>query len=353
MTLPVLFDKNVPPFGRYERHPLPFPVPDLRLVCATRLDDTIAFLRTDHTLRTLGFGAEGLRVADVAANYFHIVSGGHLSSLDPGPLTTACAYLQSRRLVVYDIAKRECASHIVTDVANLEEMAASAAWIAHAPGVLAVQIEDTTRYDDGIVDFRLRSFDVSGKDKRALGVLELGASPPRDFRWHCGQGLVVVIRKGDIEVRGPDLGAPIDHPLVAITRALLENEGERLVDLRIHPTQPWAILVTAPEDPPMNPVRHLSHVAWDEPRARWTHVATTLPEGRLEFGEVSVDGDYLALTVEANRRTRLYVIPFRAAASEPFALGLVMGIRARCFTRAPAAFVVFDAAGMVHRFVLT
>src|SRR5262249_52074513 len=144
-----------------ERHTLPFPAGDLLLVCPTRLANVIAFLRSDHTLRRLTFGAGRIHVTDVAADYFLIVSGGQLSSFEPGPFARACAYLQSRRLVTYDIARKHCSSHIVTDLRNLEEIATTAAWISLEPAVLAVQIEDTSRYDAGIVDYRLRSFQLS------------------------------------------------------------------------------------------------------------------------------------------------------------------------------------------------
>ncbi len=357
MSLPVPLDSSLPSGGRYERYTLPFAAGDLLLACSTRLANVIAFLRTDHTLRRLTFGAGRIHVTDVAADYFQIVSGGQLSSLQPGPFAHACTYLQSRRVVVYDIARKDCSSQIVTDIRNLEEIATSAAWVSPGASVLAVQIEDTSRYDAGIVDFRLRSFDVSPEGKRPLGMLELGPVPPRDFRWHAGQGLVVVLRDERLAVWGSDLTTPLDHPLVAIAQELQrdhgpDDPGRRLVDLRIHPTRTCAALLTAPRDPGAGSVLHLVVATWGEQGPGWAHVATAPPGARVVLDEISIDGDHLAFSVEVNRRRRYYLLPMGAEASSPVALGVVAGARARCWTRAPSALVVFDAGGLVHRWRL-
>lgn len=352
MSLPVILDSGVPSSGPPERYRLPFRPAQLLLVCPTRLAGCVAFLREDHTLRRITFGAGELHVTDVAERYFQVVSGGQLSPVAPGPFAQACVYLQSRRLVVYDIARKRHAGWIITDMRNLEEVAAAAAWVSVEPGVVAVQIEDTRRYDEGIVDYRLRSFDVSGGAAVPLGVLELGAAPPLDFHWHAGQGCVFAARGGRVDAVGADLVTPAEHPLVPLAQELLGEAAGELVGMRVHPTRPWAALAVRKGAAGGKPRFHLFVATWGEDGPRRTHVASAPPGSRLQLGDFSHGGEHLAFWVDVLAERQLYLLPTGAEPTGPVRLGSASGVRACCWTRAPDAFVVFDGQGSVFRWRL-
>src|SRR6266545_3506078 len=129
------------------RYPFPVPIIDLRLVTPTSLANAVAFLTIDDTLRLMDFEQNGIRIIDVDHDYISQVCGGELVAVAPTLISNKCAYLQSRRLIVYNLEKR--AHEVYRITSELEEMAVFAKWFSMEPKVVIAQLEDTTNYDDG------------------------------------------------------------------------------------------------------------------------------------------------------------------------------------------------------------
>lgn len=342
MTLPILLGPHAHPYGAPEQYPSPFEPTRLILVAPTHIDNSILVLHIDHVLRCISFGDQTISITEIVDEYPEAFTGGRMAAISPGPFSQACVYLQSRRLVIYDVVSQKARTSWLTDMANLEELASSAQWVSMEPQLLVVQIDDTTRYDDKFIDHRLRSFDLSKGKPQSLGTLELGAAPPRDFNWHAAQGIVVAVRAGIPEVFGPNLQPIQAHPMERICREI-HQRGAPLLGVRLHPTQPRAIVATAIPDIVGSRIFQIFVADWSNPTAlQWTHVATTPPSNRLFLNDFSPDGTKFVFTLEVNRESSFYLLSIDTDFHLPLFMGTITSAREPLWAREPTSLVVMD-----------
>jgi len=224
-----------PTYAAYPEPPL-----HVALVAPTLEPGAVAVVTIDDALSLLTFDGGRIARTEAAREYVGAVAGGELSPIAPALLEGACAYLQSRRLVVYSFADHAARTYLMTGA--LEEMPVEAAWLSVDPPIIAACQKDTTRYDLGNeIDYRLRTF-VLRERAVPLGACESGSDDTSVSRWTAGRGVIAVFDGESISFRAPDLTGPVDHPLARAVGALL-GPGRALHDLRLHPHRDEAVLV--------------------------------------------------------------------------------------------------------------
>lgn len=349
MKIPSLLDERLPALEARERHAAPAIAGVPRLYMASQRADAVYALTDEDALFRVSFDAEAPQAIEVDREFLDQASGGVLRTLGPASWSRELSYLQSRRLVLYDTEERTCEIHDVTDSANLEELAVDGLWLRPEPRTLVVQIEDTTRYEEGLLDHRLRSFELTGGGLVERGVLELGTSRSPSFVWGAGGGVVVVVQRGGFEAFGSDLARPVSHPLQPLLERIVAR-GEALVGLRIHPERGLAVCALADAGPIGGRTFQVWSVCWDVPGVgELLHVATAHRASRLQLGELSPEGDWVVIRVDAAEASRFYLQRIGGAPGEARAMGAVVSPVAACWMRAPLAYVIFDAQGRIHR----
>ncbi|RKH52191.1 hypothetical protein [Corallococcus llansteffanensis] len=318
---------------------LPVPAEQLALVMPTARPGAAAVILFDETLRLLELGAGSAQTSRVDKGYLPQVSGGSLQAISPAVVPDACAYLQSRLLVVYDLAKQRHQMHLATD--DLEETPVEARWLSVEPRHIAVLVRDLTRYlDTGQVDFRLRVLDLGGPEAETVGQLELGNDG--GFVWDAGAGVLVLRKDNAVQVHGPALDGPLDHPLARALGALLAGSGGlRLEGLRLHPTQPVAVFtvagVASSEKDQDRDVSGIWRATWDAQEAKLTPLVKLSPLERVTLGEFSPDGGWLTYHQTEPDPPRLYAQQVLGTPGPPYALGPLEDAENLLWTRAPLA----------------
>ncbi|HEY0133854.1 MAG TPA: hypothetical protein VGB85_07235, partial [Nannocystis sp.] len=206
----------------------------------------VALLSYDEVLLRVRVEARGATIVEQVRGYLPSIAGGELFALTPVAPSAACTYLQSRRLVRYDFDAHD---HRVDMVAHGEEMAVAAAWLSPREDAVVVQIEDTSRYDEGGLTLsRLVGFDLTGARARRIGAIQLPRLIARGRGWSAGGGLLGVIVEGELQVLDAGLQRRDDHPLAQAARALTAEAPGVLQELRIHPHAPLALLSVQERD---------------------------------------------------------------------------------------------------------
>ncbi|ATB49714.1 hypothetical protein [Corallococcus macrosporus] len=327
---PFLLTPALPAPAAPVRHKSPFPWNQVALVFPAPVPDSVAVLTLNDKLWRLELSGPEVRRVEVDDEYLEQVSGGELSGLPP-PSPTHLAYLQTRRLVLYDLKWQLAKTWSMAG--RLEEVSIRGAWVSHTPQVVAVELEDTTNYvTDDRIDFRLRTWRLDGEKRVQQGALELG-SVVGAVKWDAGAGLVAVQRPGaSLELYGPDLGKPQpEHPLALALRKLAVD-GLTVQSLRLHPARPVALVALGrevapkreagkekPEDP------GIWRVSWEGASAVTARLARYASGESVTLGSLSPEGDWLFYRVlnSAGRDPHLYVQQVGAAFKAPLALGAV------------------------------
>ncbi|ATB37782.1 hypothetical protein CYFUS_003207 [Cystobacter fuscus] len=314
-------------------YPLPVDPDMLAVLMPTPRPGAVAAILLDDTLRLVQLGDTGASLTKVAKNYIPMVSAGNLEGVSPAVLPDTCAYLQSRSLILYNLAQKQPQLFMVTH--SLDESATWGRWLSVEPRRLAVQFRDMTNYlDTDTVQFRLRVLDVTGPEAKKLGELDLGTSG--DFEWDAGNGVLVLWQGQQVRAYGPDLVAPIEHPLLAALGGLL-SASLLLDELRLHPTRPLAVFTVRGNDPTGKDACSLWRATWAEGEAKLVPLAGYSSLESVRLGEFAPEGGWLAYSSTSKSLTRFYVQQVEATPGPPFALGSVENVDLLCWTRAPLA----------------
>ncbi|NVJ07994.1 hypothetical protein HUW63_22475 [Myxococcus sp. AM001] len=327
---PFLLTPGLPAPAAPVRQASPFPWNQVALVFPAPVPDSVAVLTLNDKLWRLELSGPEVRRVEVDDEYLEQVSGGELHAMLP-PSPTHLAYLQTRRLVLYDLKWQLAKTWSMAG--RLEEVASRGAWVSHTPQVVAVELEDTTHYvTEDRIDFRLRTWRLDGDKRVQQGSLELG-SVVGAVKWDAGAGLVAVQKPGaSLELYGPDLAKPQpEHPLALALRKLAVD-GLAVQSLRLHPSLPVALVALGrdvapkreegkekPEDP------GIWRVSWEGAPAVTVRLARYASGEAVTLGSLSPEGDWLYYRVlnSAGRNPHLYVQQVGAAFKPPLALGAV------------------------------
>lgn len=332
-TLPLSKSPTFPAAAR--SFPLPVVPEEFALVMPTLQPGAAALILFDETLRLLTLGDASAQTSKVAKHYLQQVSGGNLQAVTPALLPDTAVYLQSRLLVLYDLARREPQVHQAAD--HLKENPIAARWLSVAPRRVAVLVRDLTNYlDTDTVDFRLRVLDLGGREAETVGQLEMGTDG--GFVWDAGHG-VLMVRKGNaVLVYGPTLDKPVDHPLTRALGALLST-GLRLDRLRLHPTRPLAVFTVAALTASSKQPGGIWRATWDDTgaEAKLEPLALLSPLERVQLGEFSPEGGWLTYTQVAPGPTRLFVQQVVDEQGPAYELGKIEDTKALLWTRQPLA----------------
>ncbi|GHG63316.1 hypothetical protein [Comamonas sp. JC664] len=308
----------------------PFPWNKVALLTSIPEPDSVAVITLDDTLWRLKLEGEEVRRIKLDDEYVEQVSGGELHPLPP-PSPTQLAYLQTRRLVIYDLKWQLAKTWSLAG--TLEEVASRGAWLSTEPPVLAVELEDTTNFlTEDRIDFRLRTWRLNGDKRAQVGMLELG-SVVGAVKWDAGAGLVAVQRPGaPLELYGPDLAKPQpEHPLALALRKLAVD-GLGVQSLRLHHALPVALVALGREEvpkreegkpPPEEP--GIWRVSWEGAPTVTTRVARYASGESVSLGALSPENDWVhyRVTDASGKNPHLYVQQVGAALKPPLALGAV------------------------------
>ncbi|RJS19213.1 hypothetical protein DRW03_22900 [Corallococcus sp. H22C18031201] len=332
-SVPLTLGQSVPFPIAAKRYALPVTAEQLALVMPTPRPGSAAVILFDETLRLMELGDSSAHLTKVERGYLPQVSGGSLQGIAPAVLPDSCAYLQTRLLVLYDLAKREHQLHMAAD--TMEEMPMTARWLSVEPKRIAVVVRDLTNYlDTGKADFRLRVLDMSGLEAETVGQLDMGTDG--GFVWDAGHGVLVLRKDNQVQVLGPTLKGPVDHPLPRALAGLL-SASMRLDRLRLHPTRPLAIFTVAGLTPADKDVGGLWRATWDEGEAKLEPLARLSPLERVKLGEFSPDGGWIFYTQTEPGPARLYAQQVVDTVGPPHLLGPLEDVKTLLWTRAPLA----------------
>ncbi|MBZ4416949.1 hypothetical protein [Myxococcus sp. RHSTA-1-4] len=349
---PFLLSPGLPAPAAPLKTPFPFPWNKVALLVPAPVPDAVAVITLDDKLWLLQLGDEKPRPVEVDDEYLEQVSGGTLRALQP-PMPGQLAYLQSRRLVVYDLKWQKAQTWSMANI--LEEMGVRGSWVSREPLVFVVELEDTTHYlDEDRLDFRLRSFRLQGEKRVELGSLALG-SVVGAVKWDAGAGLVAVQRPGAaLELYGPDLGKPQpEHPLALALRKLAVD-GLSVQSLLLHPARPVALVALGRETPPASGEKGekkeaaepgVWRIAWGPEAAAPVRLAKYADGETLTLGALSPEDDWVSYSLEGAGRTHLYAQQVGAVPGRPLALGVVpeSGVEL-LWTGGKTSLVMYDSA---------
>lgn len=330
--LPNLPDPNLVPRPPSGRHAYPLPTEKMQIILPVRTPSSIMFIDDDDGLNSLRIDEDKLSPSLVAKGYFPSVSGGEMSPLAP-PHAEACAYLQSRRLVIFDLTDRSAAAYQVTR--NREEIVTKGRWISLTPRCVALQVEDTTKYiEDGTVAFRLVAVDISKGKPIFTGTIELGTQPSH---WSAGAGALALVREGFLEVFGSDGIAKMGHPLT------VAMQSHRVYSVLLHPTKEMALVATMERDRASGADFTLWLVHFkDAQNPVKTALLTIEGAEDIGLGSFSPDDRWCSFDTAFDGRYEFYILNLEKG---PQTLELLLSSdepKAALFVHAPGSFVIFD-----------
>lgn len=330
--LPNLPDPKMEPRLPSGRHAYPLPTEKLQLVIPMPTSSAIAYIDDEDGLHSMRIDEDQLSLSLLAKEYFPAVSGGELSMLAP-PHPEACAYLQSRRLVIFDLTDRSAASYSVTR--HREEVVTKGRWISTAQRIVALQIEDTTKYiEDGNVLYRLVAVDISKGKPIFTGTVELGT---QTAHWSAGTGIFAVVRDGFLEIFSPDAIATTGHPLnVAM-------QSHRVYSVLLHPTKEMALVVTMERDRASGADFTLWFVQYTDPKNPVKRALLTVEQAEdFGLGGFSPDDRWCSFDTAFDGRYEFYILNLEQGQSSPELLLSSDEPKAALFVNDPVSFVIFD-----------
>lgn len=330
--LPRLPDPNLEPRPPSGRHAYPLPTEKMQIILPVRTPSSILFIDDDDGLHSLAIDEEKLAMDLVAKGYFPSVSGGEMSTLAP-PHAEACAYVQSRRLVIFDLTDRSAAAYPVTR--NREEIVTKGRWISFTPRSVALQVEDTTNYiEDGSVLYRLVAVDISKGKPLFTGTIELGTQP---IHWSAGAGVMAVVRDGFLEVFGPDGITKPGHPLT------VAMQSHRVYSVLLHPTKEMALVASMERDRASGADFTLWFVRYTDPKNPLKTTLLTIEGAEdIGLGGFSPDDRWCSFDTAFDGRYEFYVLNLEKNSQTPELLLSSDEPKAALFVHDPVSFVIFD-----------
>ncbi|MFP2931027.1 hypothetical protein ACLESO_38710 [Pyxidicoccus sp. 3LG] len=321
------------------RYSLPMPLEELRIITPAAVPNAVAAVGLDEKLYRWEFAAGEVRATEVDREYVEQVAGGLFHAFGPALLPGETAYLQSRRIVLYQLQSRMVREY---RVAGLNELAMEAGWVTAKPQQVAVLLKDTSKYGQGRrLDWRLRTFELGLNGVKRQGVLELGTRPTPDFAWSAGHGRVALVKE-DGRVALFDAGLkPVVSPLVAAITAMLQD-SRRVVSVRMHPREELLVLGVVERDDAGRSHHLLWRASMEEGSPRVVPLARFPTLESLTVGPFSPTGEYVCYAADLGPRMRLFVQKVTGTPGAPLALGAVESPRLIDWAREPLALIAVD-----------
>lgn len=318
-----------------------YPLDDALVACVVPVGSPggAAVISYENALCSLHVDEHGAAIRELVTDVVPAIASGDLAPIHPAAPGRACTYLQSRRMVRYDLDQR--ATQQIRMVSG-DNVVIAGIWLSGQENRLAVQVEDTSRYDDGgLVLGRVEVFDrASG---RRLGAAPLPKARTAGQGWAAGAGVVAIAERGSLTVFGPDMSPLADHPLTRAARAALaEAGGSEVYALRIHPSLPVAMIATGTAD--MMGVRDfvLHRITWTETGAfEVRRFAKLHAVGDLAFGAHAPAGDALDIRISTGGVTWMMLAVGPRTLLD---LGPSRGLQGACWS-GPSRFLAFERAG--------
>jgi hypothetical protein len=274
-----------------------YPLDDALVACVVPVGTpgAAAVISYENALCSLHVDEHGAAIREHITDVVPAIAVGDLAPVHPAAPGPVCTYLQSRRMVRYDLAHRATQQ---LRMLHGDNTLLAGTWLSGQENRLAVQVEDTSRYDDGgLVLGRVEVWDLAAG--RRLGAAPLPRARDAGQGWAAGADVVAIARDGGLAVFDAAMQPLADHPLARAARAALAEAGAAEVHaLRIHPTQPLAVLAACTAD--VMGVRDftLHRVTWGqagEPEVR--RFAKLHAVGDLGFGAFAPAGDALDVRI--------------------------------------------------------
>lgn len=335
-----------PEVERRELHAIGFhdyPVMDALIACVVPLAtrDETAVITYEGALVPMHVDERGAARREAILEIVPAMAGGELAAIHPAAPGQACTWLQSRRLLRHDLGQN--VSRVVPMVTG-DSLVIHGMWLSGQEDRIAVQVEDTSRYDEGgLVLGRLEVFDLAAPRAVRVGRVDLPRARAPGLGWAAGAGLVAVAEKDGLTLLDAGLQPLPDHPLARAVRAALAEVGAAEVHaLRIHPTEPVAVLAACTRE--LMGVRDfaLLRATWgDGDAARVSPLATLHAVGDVGFGAFAPGGDALDIRVATGGVMWLLVA---AGARTLFDLGPSRGSQGACWAGA-GEYLAFERSG--------
>lgn len=303
-------------------------------------DRGVAVISLAERLCVLTVDRDAAVVAEAITGYVGAIAAGDLIPIHPvarGPVIT---YLQSRRLIRYDL---DAHAHRVLPLLRGDDTGQFGIWVDAEEARLAVQVEDTSRYDDGgKVITRVDVFDVKAEPRR-LGGRALPTVEAAGFGWAAGFGVVALAAAGGLEVFDADLQPLPRHPLAAAAGRLLTEVGaDRVHALRIHPMRPIAALAVCTAESGGVRSYETWRIAWPDGAPQVRAMAGLSAIDGLAFGAFAPQGEAIDLRASTCGAARLVI--FDAEVEAIHDLGIARTLQGACWTVGPLRYVAFDGA---------
>lgn len=327
-------------------HPVGWPPPPIDpglcvAIVPVYLPREVAVISQTDVLLRLLVDREEVTITETIHGYVGALAVGDLTAVHParpGPFGT---YLQSRRLISYDFNKH---THREWRLLGAEENALYGMWLDDEMRRIAVQIEDTSEYDDGgKVIARVAVFDVRAAPRR-LGGRVLDQVEERGFGWAAGAELLAVATDGGLDVFDADVNPIPGHPLADAVQKILADVGaKRLHALRIHPSRPLAALAVCTSDNAGLRGYATYRIDWSRGAADVRPIADYAAIDGLAFGAFAPHGEAIDVRAATSGATRLVI--HDPAANLVHDLGIARDLQGACWSTDPARYLAFDRAG--------
>jgi hypothetical protein len=329
-----------------ELHPLAFhdyPLADDLVACVVPVGrhGEVAVVSFEDALVPLRVDEHGAARREAIVDVVPAIAGGDLSAVHPAAPGQVCTYLQSRRMIRYDLVQR---APRVVPMTTGESLVIHGMWLSGQEDRIAVQVEDTSRYDEGgLVLGRVELFDLRAARPARVGAAPLPRARAPGLGWAAGAGLVAIAEDGGLTLLDAAMQPLDEHPLARAIRPALADVGAAEVHaLRIHPTEPLALLAACTSE--RMGVRDFALL-----RASWSAagpaevrlVATLHAVGDLAFGAFAPGRDALDVRVATGGVTWLFIVADGRTLHD---LGPSRGTQGACWS-GPRHFLAFERSG--------
>lgn len=345
MKDPQLLDLNAPAAVTPDRFLYPVPAGILVHTMTSPEAKSLVVLCYDNAIRLLTLEGEEADLKLIAADYLASVVGGQLSNVEPNPSEHEVAYLQSRRLVLFDLAGKTHVDHRVIDDFHMEEVTVAGAFASLEPRMLIAQVEDTSRFDDGYVEARLLSLEITGSGAVKRGSLELDHDAAKGEDWGAGRGLVAAFKSGYLEIFDAQLIAQYNHPLGKALRDVFEERRAlRFGGIRFHWTRDevvFALLERDREGSRNYSVFQANFAGGAGGAVAVEPIFRVEDVGTLEIGSFSPSGEWIFFRISDGDQTYFFAHHLFAG-SPPVSLGPFPRPKSAHFAQQPLSLVVMD-----------
>lgn len=343
MNEPVLLDLRTPWAVTPERYMYPGPSALFVHSMGCSIPRSIAVICYDNALRLLTLEDAQAKLITIAVDYLPSIVGGELSTVEASSRNEVLAYLQSRRLVLFDLHSKTHQSHRVIPDIDMEVIAVAGSYVSLDPPVIAVQVEDTSHYDeDNRVDGRLIALRLGDTTAQSKASLELGRDLGRAVDWGAGRGLIAATVAGSFGIYGPDLRYDPNHPLGHAVRALAEErKALKVCYPRFHPEREIMAFALIEKDRAGTRTYSLFQADFGGNTVSIEPIALAADVGLVRIESYAPGGEWLLFRVGSGGVTHFYVHHL-SKREPPVHLGSFTSPRASHFACEPLSLIVMD-----------